>query len=73
MKKKRELTRAQLESLRAQTLQRVPKDTGKSGSGGDQTTERPLGACTRGVDQHAAAVEIAPSSTAGQGVNPLLQ
>jgi hypothetical protein len=56
-----------------QTLQRVPKDIRKSGSGGDQTTERLLGACARGVDQHAAAVEIAPSSGTGQGVNPLLQ
>jgi hypothetical protein len=56
-----------------QALQRVPKDVGKSGSGGDQTAQRPLGACACGVDQHAAAVEIDPSSRAGQGVNPLLQ
>ena len=56
-----------------QALQCVPKDISKSRSGGDQTTQRPLGACARGVDQHAAAVEIAPSSRARQSVDPLLQ
>src|SRR5438270_10790171 len=40
-----------------QALQGIPKDIGKSGSGGDQTTQRSRGACARAVDQHAAAVE----------------
>lgn len=56
-----------------QTLQRAMKDIGKSGSGCDETTERPLGARARGVNQYTAAVEIAPSPGAGQSVNPLLQ
>ena len=42
-----------------QPLQGAPKDIGKSGSSGDETAERSLGACARGVDQYAAAVEIA--------------
>ena len=44
-----------------QALQSALKDMGKSRSGCDKTTKRPLGARARGVNQYAAAVEIAPS------------
>jgi hypothetical protein len=41
-----------------QALQRVPKDIGKSGSGGDETTQRALGACARGIDQHCGRATV---------------
>ena len=56
-----------------QSLQCAPKDMRKSGSGRDESPERALGARAGGVNQYAAAVEIAPSTRPGQSVNPLLQ
>ena len=45
----------------------------KSGSGCDETTECPLGTCARGVDQDAAAVDIASRSGPGKRANSLFQ
>ena len=41
-------------------LQSTAKDMRKSGSGRDETAKRSLGACARGVNQYAAAVESPP-------------
>jgi hypothetical protein len=56
-----------------QAFQGAPEDTRKSGGGCDETTERPLGTRARGVDQDAAAVDIASRSGPGKRVNSLFQ
>jgi hypothetical protein len=56
-----------------QALQGAPEDMRKSGSGCDETTECPLGTRARGVDQDAAAVDIAARSGPGKRINPLFQ
>ena len=48
-----------------QAFQGAPEDMRKSGSGCYETTERPLGTRARGVDQNAAAVDIAARSGSG--------
>jgi hypothetical protein len=56
-----------------QAFQGAPEDMRKSGSGCDETTKCPLSTRTCGVDQDAAAVDIAARSGPGKRVNSLFQ